>query len=92
MYAVQRRKGKQPEHEYIYYEFYEKGGKQSVLKEGWKLVRLNMSDPDKLKEELYYLPDDISEQNDLAGQYPEKVDELRALADSSRVDNKIFRW
>ena len=85
-------KGKQPEHEYIYYEFYEKGGKQSVLKEGWKLVRLNMSDPDKLKEELYYLPDDISEQNDLAGQYPEKVDELRALADSSRVDNKIFRW
>ena len=26
------------------------------------------------------------------GYAPEQLDELRALADSSRVDNKIFRW
>ena len=46
-------------HEYIYYEFYEQGGKQSILKDGWKLVRLNMSKSEKLKEELYYLPDEL---------------------------------
>ena len=49
-------------HEYIYYEFYEQGGKQSILKDGWKLVRLNMSKPEKLKEELYYLPDESEKQ------------------------------
>ena len=48
-------------HEYIYYEFYEQGGKQSILKDGWKLVRLNMSKPGELQEELYYLPDDVGE-------------------------------
>ena len=64
-------------HEYIYYEFYEQGGKQSILKDGWKLVRLNMSKPEKLKEELYYLPDDIGEQHDLLKENPQKVEELR---------------
>ena len=67
-------------HEYIYYEFYEQGGKQSILKDGWKLVRLNMSKPEKLKEELYYLPDDIGEQHDLLKENPQKVEELRILA------------
>lgn len=85
-------KGRQKEHDYIYYEFYEKGGKQSILKDGWKLVRLNMSTPDKIKEELYYLPDDISEQHDLSSEYPEKVAKLRALAETSRVESKIFVW
>lgn len=85
-------KGRQKEHQYIYYEFYEKGGRQSVLKDGWKLVRLNMSNPDKSKEELYYLPDDISESRDLAGDYPEKVSELRSLAGSVRTESEIFKW
>lgn len=84
--------GNQAEHPFIYYEFYEKGGKQSILRDGWKLVRLNMSKPEKIVEELYYLPDDISEQNDLAGQYPEKVAELRDLAQSHREESPVFKW
>ena len=71
-------------HEYIYYEFYEQGGKQSILKDGWKLVRLNMSKPEKLKEELYYLPDDIGEQHDL--------EELRILAMKARIESLHFSW
>ena len=51
-----------------------------------------MSKPEKIVEELYYLPDDISEQNDLAGQYPEKVAELRDLAQSHREESPVFKW
>jgi arylsulfatase len=36
-------------------------------------------DPDGDPVELYYLPDDFSQANDLAGQHPEKVEELRKL-------------
>ena len=85
--------GKEPrKHDYIYYEFYEQGGKQSILKEGWKLVRLNMSKPEKLKEELYYLPDDIGEEKNLIGQNPAKADELRSLAMKARTESEHFKW
>ncbi len=79
-------------HEYIYYEFYEQGGKQSILTDGWKLVRLNMSKPEKLKEELYYLPDDIGEQHDLLKENPQKVEELRILAMKARTESLHFSW
>ena len=85
--------GKEPrKHDYIYYEFYEQGGKQSILKEGWKLVRLNMSKPEKLKEELYYLPDDIRDEKNLIGQNPAKADELRSLAMKARTESEHFKW
>lgn len=86
-------KGKEPRnHDYIYYEFYEQGGKQSILKDGWKLIRLNMSKPEKLKEELYYLPDDIGEEKDLINQYPGKAGMLRELAMKARTESQHFKW
>jgi arylsulfatase len=36
-------------------------------------------DPDQDPAELYYLPDDFSQAHDLAGEHPEKVNELREL-------------
>jgi len=36
-------------------------------------------DPDRDPVELYYLPDDFTQANDLAAQHPEKVEELTAL-------------
>lgn len=79
-------------HEYIYYEFYEQGGKQSILKDGWKLVRLNMSKPGELQEELYYLPDDVGEEKNLIRQNSPKADELRKLAMKARTESEYFKW
>lgn len=79
-------------HPYIYYEFYEQGGKQSILKDGWKLIRLNLSHPDKMREELYYLPDDVGETTNLEKQHPEKTDELRLLMKSVRTESDYFMW
>ena len=79
-------------HEYIYYEFYEQGGKQSILKDGWKLVRLNMSKTGELQEELYYLPDDVGEEKNLIRQNSPKADELRKLAMKARTESEYFKW
>lgn len=85
-------KNRQPQHEYIYYEFYEMGGKQSILRDGWKLVRLNVSKPAKLVEELYYLPDDIGEEHDLITSNQEKADALRALMEKAHTESELFKW
>ena len=90
--TIMNNKDAQKEHEYIYYEFYEQGGKQSILKDGWKLVRLNLSKPGKERNELYYLPKDGGERNDLSAKYPEKVEELKKLAMSVRTESKNFKW
>ena len=81
-------------HDYVYYEFYEQGGKQSMLsvRDGWKLVRLNMDTPKKIKEELYNINEDIAEENDLIAKYPQKADELRKLMESYRTESEMFNW
>ena len=85
-------KGEQKEHDYIYHECYEQGGKQSIIKDGWKLVRLNLNRPDKIVEELYCLEMDTQEKINLADRYPGKVKELRDLAASAHKPSGIFKW
>ena len=85
-------KGRQKEHSHLYYEFYERGGKQAVIKDGWKLVRLDMSDPEKMKEELYDMSSDPAEENNLIESHPGKAARLRRLAAQSRTDSQHFSW
>lgn len=83
---------RQLQHEYIYYEFYEMGGKQSILKDGWKLVRLNVSKPAELVEELYYLPDDVGEEHNLIASDQAKADILRLLMKKVHTESELFKW
>lgn len=85
-------KGKQREHELIYFEFHEMGGKQAIIKDNWKLIRFNVNRPEKTRYELYCLKDDRQEKNNLAEQQPEKVKELMTLMDRSRTPNTLFRF
>lgn len=82
----------QKKHDYLYYEFYEKGGKKAVIKDGWKLVCLNVSNPAKYKEELYYLVDDIGETNNLIKSNPQKADELRTIMKKAHTNSEHFKW
>ncbi len=69
----------QARHEALYWEFQEKGGRQAVIANGWKGIRLEtVKNPDGPLE-LYRLEDDLSEGHDLAGEYPEVVAELAAI-------------
>ena len=80
----------QPEHDYLYWEFHEMNGRQAILKDEWKAIRYNVSKGEAMQ--LYYLPDDPSESNDLASEYPEKVGEFARLMDESRTESELFRF
>lgn len=80
----------QREHADLYWEFHEQGGKQALLKGNWKLIRLNVLDPQKTSVELYDISTDIGEERNLAEKYPEKVKAMLKLMENSRVPNKDF--
>jgi len=69
----------QPKHDWLYWEFYERGGKQAIMEDNWKLVKLNVRDPEKETiTELYDLNTDPSEENNLASDNPEIVERLES--------------
>jgi arylsulfatase A-like enzyme len=81
------------EHEYLYWQFNEKGLKEALTKGDWKLIRFkNEGQPQVL--ELYNIKQDIGETKDLASQNPAKVKELAALIlqAKSPAENKLFDW
>ncbi len=85
-------KEKQKEHEYLYWEFHEKGGRKALRKGDWKLVQYDVFDPEKTKTELYNLENDLGEENNVAGDYPELVKELLEIMNAARTDSEIFTF
>ena len=83
-------KSGQKEHDYMYWEFHEQGGRQALRQGNWKLVRYNVTRPGKTTTELYDLSNDIGEANNVAEQHPEKVKELMDLVKSARVNSAVF--
>lgn len=80
----------QKEHEYLYWEFHEKGGRQALRKGEWKLVRYNVFDPARTTTELYNIVRDPGEENNLAGRYPEITGSLLELMKSARRESEAF--
>lgn len=76
----------QESHEYLYWEFYEAGGKQAIRQGDWKLVKLNLRDRDRVVEtELYQISTDMSEIKNVAGKHLDKVEELEALLEKAHT-------
>lgn len=90
--VLKDRESSQRKHDYLYYEFYEQGGKQAILKDGWKLILLNMDDQDRLVEELYFIKEDIGEKYNLIDLHPGKAEELRKLVSAARSESCWFNW
>lgn len=82
--------GTQPEHDYLYWEFHEEGGRQCVRKGAWVLIRQKISTTPTL--ELYNVEDDLVESTELSAKYPDKVLELVTIMDSAHVNSTIFNF
>lgn len=80
----------QPEHDYLYWEFVEQGGKQAVRKGNWKAVKVNVKKNPDAPVELYNLSEDPSETNDIAAQHPDIVREMDSLINRSHTPNPVF--
>lgn len=85
-----RGNGDQKKHDYLYWEFHEQNGRRAIQQGDWKLVQYNLTKPGKLTTELYNLADDISEENNLAKQNPEKLAELLKLIATARTPSDLF--
>lgn len=81
----------QKTHDYLYWEFHEKGGRQALRRGDWKLVRYNVL-TENFTTELYNLSDDIAEEHNVADEYPRKVKELLSLMKNARTPSEIFSF
>ncbi|RPG63404.1 MAG: arylsulfatase [Flavobacteriaceae bacterium TMED42] len=82
----------QKSHPYLYWEFLERGGRQAVLMNQWKGIRLNMAKNPDAPIELYRLTDDIGEENNLAQEYPQIVKKMDRLMKEAHVNSEIFSF
>lgn len=80
----------QKEHNYLYWEFHEMGGRQALRSGNWKLIRQPIVGETAL--ELYDLSSDLHEDNNIAVQYPDKVKELETLMNKSRTESPLFNF
>jgi arylsulfatase A-like enzyme len=86
------KEGDQKEHNYLYWEFHERGGRQAIRKGDWKAVKYEvLKNPDK-QLELYDLSKDISESNNVAAEHPEIVAEMETLFSGARTHSEIFTF
>jgi arylsulfatase A-like enzyme len=76
----------QRNHEYLYWEFHERGFSQAVRMGDWKGVRNGLNHP----VELYNLKTDIAEANNVAAAHPDVVKKISEIMHSARTDSKAF--
>lgn len=82
------KKGKQQQHEYLYWEFHENNGRQALRWKNWKLVKLNVNIPAQTITELYDLDADPSEKNNIAPASPAVLAKLEAMLKKAHASSK----
>lgn len=85
---LEGREGQQ-EHDYLYFEFMEQGGKQAVRRGPWKLIHRNIRNPRPVWE-LYNLDDDPSETQNVVSQHPELVTQLQRLMCEAHTESPVW--
>ncbi|MFA5329327.1 MAG: arylsulfatase [Prolixibacteraceae bacterium] len=82
----------QPQHEYLYWEFYELGGRIALRMGKWKAVRYNVTAIPKSYTELYDLANDPGETMNLSAAHPDIVKKMEELMNSSHTPSDIFTF
>ncbi len=82
-------KGKQRQHEFLFWDFNGYGGQQAVRMGNWKGLRRNLQ-RGNTKLELYNLASDIGEQTDVAAQHPAIVKRIEKLMAEQHTPSKLF--
>ncbi len=77
----------QPEHELLYWEFYEQGSRQAVRSGPWKAVRQPMFDG---PIELYNLDNDLGETTDVAAEHPDVAAHMAAAMDAAHTPHPMW--
>jgi arylsulfatase A-like enzyme len=84
--------GTQGQHAYLYWEFYEQGGKRAVRMGKWKAIQRNLHKSGHSPVLLYNLEKDLGETRDLAKDHPEVLDRMRKIFDEASTPSEIWRF
>jgi arylsulfatase A len=82
----------QKEHEYLYWEFHERGGRIAVRKGKWKGVKYDVLKKPNRIIELYNLDVDPGEDNNIAKENPSIVKELTDIMSSARTESQVYKF
>ncbi len=74
----------QKKHPFLYWEFPGYGGQQAVRMGKWKAVRMDIK-KGNMDIELFDLENDIREQNNIAGKYPDIVKQIEQIMKSAHT-------
>ena len=81
-------KNGQKQHNYLYWEFEERGGSRAILKGNWKGVRLNINNNSNAPIEIYNLKNDIAETTNLAATQSKLVEEFKLVLNREHNSQK----
>jgi arylsulfatase A len=76
----------QRNHEYLYWEFFERGFQQAIRFKNWKGIRREAGKP----VELFNLNADIGEQDNVAAKHPEVVAHIEKLLKQARTESQAW--
>jgi len=85
-------KGKQKEHEYLFWEFHEQGGKMAVRMGNWKAVKLNINKTPQSATELYDLSSDIGEIKNVASSNPDIIRRMEEIMKEAHQTSENFQF
>ncbi len=80
----------QVQHEFLYWEFHEQGGKVGVRMGDWKAVKRDIDKNPQAETELYDLSKDPGEENNVASSNPEIVNRMEEIMKQEHVPSETF--
>lgn len=84
--------GTQQQHDYLYWEFYEAGGKRALRMGRWKVVQNAMNQPEPSPIHLYDVEQDLAEQHDVATDHPDVIELARRRFAEAHTPSDRWHW
>jgi arylsulfatase A-like enzyme len=82
----------QIKHDYLYWEFHKKGGRQAIRKGPWKAVKYDVFKNPDTPFKLYNLTEDIGETNNVANQHPDILAEMEKILKEARIPSSVYTF
>lgn len=80
---------RQQQHDYLYWEFFERGGRRAVRIGNFKAIQYNVHKQPAGPVEVYNLASDLGESNNVAAEHPQIVARARRLFEETRTRSPI---
>ncbi|MNR05733.1 Arylsulfatase [compost metagenome] len=83
---------KQKKHEYLYFEYPEKGGQVAIRMGDWKGVRVNVKKDPQSPWQIFNLKTDRNESRDQAANHPALIRRFNEIVKKEHQDSHVRAW